>query len=204
MTLHLKSPKYHCCACGRYFRHRFTGIRPRYRASESFRLEVFETHHGGVTQAKLARTHSISPATVERWYQHHSALKRSESASHTCPRVMGIDEHFFTRKKGYATTFVDLAKHKVFDVRLGRSEPSLRSYLSGLRDRDKVQVMVMDLSETYRSIARKYFPNATIVADRFHVVRLINQHFLAVWKQHDEDGRRNRGLATREPDELPE
>lgn len=37
------------------------------------------------------------------------------------------------------------------------------------------QLTVMDLSETYRSIARGYFPNATIVADRFHVVRLINQ-----------------------------
>ena len=54
--------------------------------------------------------------------------------------------------------------------------------------------MVMDLSETYRSIAKKYFPNATIVADRFHVVRLINHHFLNQWKLHDEDGRRNRGL----------
>ena len=27
MTLHLKSPKYHCRECGRYFRHRFTGIK---------------------------------------------------------------------------------------------------------------------------------------------------------------------------------
>jgi hypothetical protein len=25
-----------------------------------------------------------------------------------CPKVLGIDEHFFTRKKGYATTFCDL------------------------------------------------------------------------------------------------
>ena len=194
MTLHLKSPKYHCRECGRYFRHRFTGIKPRFRSSEGYRLEVFEAHHGGITQRKLSRTHQISPATVERWYQHHNALKRSESANHTCPRIMGIDEHFFTRKKGYATTFVDLGKHKVFDVKLGRSESSLRSYLSALQDRDKVQVMVMDLSETYRSIAKKYFPNATIVADRFHVVRLINHHFLNLWKQHDEDGRRNRGL----------
>jgi len=194
MTLHLRVPKYHCRECGRYFRHRFTGIRPRYRASESYRLEVFEAHHDGVTQRKLSRTHHISPATVERWYQHHNALKRSESANRSCPRVMGIDEHFFTRKKGYATTFVDLGKHKVFDVKLGRSEASLQHYLSKLRGKERVQVMVMDLSETYRSIARKYFPNATIVADRFHVVRLINQHFLAVWKQHDEDGRRNRGL----------
>ncbi len=55
-------------------------------------------------------------------------------------------------------------------------------------------MVIMDLSETYRSIARRYFPNATIVADRFHVVRLINQHFLNVWKQHDPEGRKNRGL----------
>lgn len=30
-------------------------------------------------------------------------------ANRPCPRVLGIDEHFFTRKKGYATTFVDLS-----------------------------------------------------------------------------------------------
>ncbi|MEM8661352.1 MAG: ISL3 family transposase, partial [Pseudomonadota bacterium] len=101
---------------------------------------------------------------------------------------------FFTRTKGFATTFVDLKNHRVFDVKLGRSEPSLRPYLKGLGGRDNVQVVVMDLSETYRSIARRYFPSATIVADRFHVVRLINHHLLKVWQQHDPEGRKNRGL----------
>ena len=111
-----------------------------------------------------------------------------------CPRVLGIDEHFFTRKRGYATTLVDLKSHKVFDVVPGRSELSLRRYLKRLRGREQVQVIVMDLSETYRSIARKYFPNAKIVTDRFHVIRLVNQHFLKAWQQHDEIGRKNRGL----------
>lgn len=194
MTLHLRVPKYHCQECKRYFRHSFTGIRPRYRASEAYRLEVFEAHDGGVTQRKLSRTHLISPATVERWYQHHINQKRSEGDRRYCPRVLGIDEHFFTRKKGYATTLTDLKNHKVFDVQLGRSELSLRRYLKALEGRERVQVVVMDLSETYRSIARRYFPNAAIVADRFHVVRLINQHFLSVWKQHDPEGRKNRGL----------
>jgi transposase len=194
MTLHLRVPKYYCQPCRRYFRHSFVGIRPRFRASDAYRLEVFEAHDGGVTQRKLSRTHQISPATVERWYQHHIGQKHSEMTSRPCPRVLGIDEHFFTRKKGYATTFVDLRKHTVFDVKLGRSEPSLRRYLRTIDGRDKVQVVVMDMSETYRSIARRYFPNATIVADRFHVVRLINQHFLNVWKQHDPEGRKNRGL----------
>ena len=52
----------------------------------------------------------------------------------------------------------------------------------------------MDLSETYRNIARQYFPGATIVADRFHVIRLVNQHFLNAWKDVHPEGRRNRGL----------
>jgi transposase len=194
MTLHLKVPKYHCPDCGRYFRHPFRGIKPRYRSSEAFQMEVFEAHHEGVTQRKLSRSHGISSATVERWYQSHIHQKYSEKDRRSCPRVLGIDEHFFTRKKGYATTFVDLKHHKVFDVQLGRSEASLRRYLSCLRGRDNVQLIVMDLSETYRNIAKRYFPNATIIADRFHVVRLINYHFLKAWKGQDEEGRKSRGL----------
>ena len=194
MILHLRVPKYHCQGCGRYFRHTFPGLRPRYRSSDTYRMEVYEAHDGGVTQSKLSRTHLISGATVERWYRDHLGIKRSEMDRRLCPRVLGIDEHFFTRKKGFATTFVDLRNHTVFDVKLGRSEPSLRAYLQGLQGRGNVQVVVMDLSETYRSIARQYFPSATIVADRFHVVRLINQHFLKVWQQHDPEGRKNRGL----------
>ena len=35
-----------------------------------------------------------------------------------------------------------------------------------------------------------------IEADRFHVVRLVNQHFSRLWQQHDPEGRKNRGLLT--------
>ncbi|WP_368648585.1 ISL3 family transposase [Castellaniella ginsengisoli] len=194
MVLHLRVPKYHCKQCNRFFRHRFPSIRPRYRATESYRLEVFEAHEGGVSQKRLTRTHRIGSATVERWYQSYVRRRVSELSGRSCPQVLGIDEHFFTRKRGYATTLVDLKNHKVFDVVLGRSEPSLRSYLKRLPGKENVRVIVMDLSETYRRIAQQYFPNAMIVADRFHVVRLVNQHFLKLWQQHDPEGRKNRGL----------
>lgn len=52
----------------------------------------------------------------------------------------------------------------------------------------------MDLSETYRNIVRKHFPGAKIVSDRFHVIRLINYHYLKLWGQIDPGGRKNRGL----------
>ena len=45
-----------------------------------------------------------------------------------------------------------------------------------------------------RCIFRRYFPNAIIVADRFHVIRLVNQLFLKAWQDHDPEGRKNRGL----------
>jgi len=194
VVLHLAVPKYHCMGCRRYFRHRFEGIRPRLRATETYRLEVFEAHEGGVTQSKLALTHNVSSATIERWYQSFIRQRVSELSGRLCPEVMGIDEHFFTRKKGFATTLVDLKNHKVFDVVLGRSEASLGKYLQRLPGRERVRVVVMDLSETYRQIVQKYFPNAKIVADRFHVVRLANHHFLKLWQQQDPEGRKNRGL----------
>lgn len=78
MVLHLSVLKYHCTLCNRYFRHRFTGIRPRLRATETYRLEVFEAHDGGVSQRKLTLTHGIGNATVERWYQSYVKQRVSE------------------------------------------------------------------------------------------------------------------------------
>jgi transposase len=42
--------------------------------------------------------------------------------------------------------------------------------------------------------AKKYFPKALIVADRFHVIRLVNQQFVKTWGELDEKGRKHRGL----------
>jgi|JI10StandDraft_1071094.scaffolds.fasta_scaffold339313_1 transposase len=194
VVLVLWIPKLFCRGCRHYFMLRVPGILPKRRSTENFRTEVFHLHQGGLTGAHLSESHGISGSTVERWYQDFVAYRVKELQGRRCPIVLGIDEHFFTKKQGYATTFVDLRNHKVFDVVLGRSEDSLRAFLSRLPGRERVQIVVMDLSETYRSIVRKYFPNAMIVADRFHVIRLMNHHFLKTWAAFDPEGRKNRGL----------
>ena len=192
--LRLKVHKWICLQCKRHFMTPIPGVLPKKRATEQFRQEVFSLHHGGLTQKSLSNSHRIGTATVERWYHDFVAYRVKELEGRTCPLIMGIDEHFFSRKDGYATTIADLRNHKVFDVVLGRSESSLGAYLKRLKGRERVQIVVMDLSETYRSLIRKYFPNAMIVADRFHVVRLLNHHFLKTWGLLDPEGRKNRGL----------
>ena len=95
---------------------------------------------------------------------------------------------------GYATTFCDLKNHKVHDVVAGRSEAALESYLERLEGKQQVQLVCMDLAPGYRALVRKHFPAARIVADRFHVIRMLNHHFLACWKNIDPVGARHRGL----------
>ena len=72
-------------------------------------------------------------ATVERWFGWYLQRWRPNGPAALCPQMLGIDEHFFTRRHGYATTFCDLKNHKVYDVVLGRSEASLEGYLSTAR-----------------------------------------------------------------------
>jgi transposase len=194
--MRLKGHLWHCRDCGRSFRERFTGVLPGQHATEAFRGKVFQDHWDGISRSRLARREAISGATVERHFQHFLARFMAEISSPRCPQILGIDEHFFSRKHGYATTLCDLKNHSVYDVVLGRSEASLEVYFNRLEGKDEVRIVCMDLASCYRALVRKHFPNAVIVADRFHVIRLVNQHFAAFWRQLDPVGAKNRGLVS--------
>jgi transposase len=194
VTLKLSVGKYYCRSCGKYFRQRFPGILPYKRSTEALRNEVFTLHTKGLSQADLSQQYRISASTVERWFQDYYHRANQEIKKRDCPRILGIDEHSFSRQAGYATTFCDLSRHRVFDVVKGRSSAELHEYLMSLTGRDKVRVVCMDMSSTYRSIIRKYFPNAKIVTDRFHVIRLINHMFLKTCQQIDPSSKYQRGI----------
>ncbi len=193
-VLELETRKWLCRACGRSFWQRLPGILPRLRATEPFRRSVCQKHFDGISRSRLARRERLSGTTIERWFLWYLQLLAGERISRQCPRILGIDEHFFTRRHGYATTFCDLKNHKVHDVVLGRTEASLESYLQHLEGKHLVEVVCMDLATGYRALVRKHFPQARIVADRFHVIRTVNHHFLACWKELDPVGAKNRGL----------
>jgi transposase len=192
--MRLEVRKSRCLDCGRYFRQPLPGVQPYQRASESFQQMVYQQHLDGINRSCLAKRKGIGAATVQRHFLRRLQRRARQDHPPVCPQVLGIDEHFFTRKKGHATTFCDLKNHRIYDVTLGRSEAALESYFLTLKGKEQVRVVCMDLAVVYRSIVRKHFPKAMIVADRFHVIRLINRHFLACWREIDPAGSKNRGL----------
>ena len=192
--LRLEVRKSWCLDCGRYFRQHLPGVQPYQRASESFQQMVYQQHLDGINRSCLGRRKGIGAATVQRHFLRHLQRRARQDHAPVCPKILGIDEHFFTRKKGYATTLCDLKNHRIYDVTLGRSQDALEAYFQRLEGKQQVRIVCMDLAAVYRSIIKKHFPQALIVADRFHVIRLINHHFLATWRDIDPVASRNRGL----------
>lgn len=194
VLLRFKAYKFQCYACRRYFNQRFPGINKHQRATEHLRNHVFRQHTQGISQSALANDFKLGKATIERWYHSRYELEYQQLKNKPCPQVLGIDEHSFSKKQGYVTTLCNLKKHKIFDVVKGKSSQNLASYLEQLPGKDKVKVVCMDLSSTYRSIIQNYFPNAKIVADRFHVIRLMLHQCLQTYQEIDPLLKYKRGL----------
>lgn len=186
--------RWECLDCGRSFVPETPGLRPWRRSTEPWRESIFRQHHEGICASSLASLCQLGSATVGRIYAEFTSRKARERESLECPRILGLDEHRVHRGMPFATTFCDLRNHRVFDIVPGRSEPELRGYLASLHGREKVRVVCIDLSSPYRALVRRWFPNARLVADRFHVIRLLQHHFLDLARTIVPELKNHRGL----------
>ncbi|MCR4955300.1 MAG: transposase [Lachnospiraceae bacterium] len=55
-----------------------------------------------------------------------------------------------------------------------RIQYQLQEYLKSFPNRKAVKYFVMDMNQVYRNLAETFLPNATIVINKFHVVRYIS------------------------------
>lgn len=184
-TIKLLCHKYKCLECNKYFNTRIPSVLPWSRTTETLKRNVFMNINRGVSGKAVAADLGIGVASVERYYQQMIEYKDKQYSNRLCPQVLGIDEHRFTRKVGLVTTFCDLNKQRIFDVVQGKKAADMVDYLQSLQGRELVRVVCIDMCTTYRSLVKQWFPNAKIVCDRFHVIRLVNQQFSEICKSID-------------------
>ena len=93
-------------------------------------------------------------------------------------RVIGIDEIFVTRRKGvekYITVVRDLESGAVLFVGRGKGADTLEKFGRRLKlSKCKIVNVAMDMGRPYISWAEKTLPEAEIVFDHFHVVKMMN------------------------------
>jgi transposase len=97
---------------------------------------------------------------------------------HPWPKAIGIDEHAFRRNPGYggtafATLIVDHLSRRPIDLVEGKTTAALEHQLVSRTGRENVQWATLDLCDPYKKFIRTFFPHARLVADPFHVLRLL-------------------------------
>ena len=94
-------------------------------------------------------------------------------------QVMSWDE--FSFKKGeLAFVAQNYENNKLITILDNRRQTTIRNFFLKypLKVRQQVQFITMDMSGAYIPLARKLFPNAKIVLDRFHIIQHLGRAFL--------------------------
>ncbi|MGK0718734.1 transposase, partial [Aerococcus urinaeequi] len=119
----------------------------------------------------------VSSPTVTR-----ILLKAGEGLSpkgNYLPSNLGIDEFKSTNRVANAMSavLVDTHNRRLIDIIVDRKQASLIDYFASFTwaARSSVKTVSIDLYTPYLEVIRTSFPNAKIVIDRFHIVKLLNE-----------------------------
>ena len=77
----------------------------------------------------------------------------------------------------YCAVLIDIEQSKVIALLEERTQEKIMEILSswGTEIVKEIEFVSIDLWKPYRSLIEKLMPNATVVADRFHVMKQINE-----------------------------
>ena len=134
----------------------------------------------------IARRLHVSTSTVYRKLDQFTFKEHYDKL----PAVMSWDEFGF--KKGeLAFVAQNYETNQLITILDNRRQTTIRNYFLKypLKVRQQVQFITMDMSGAYIPLARKLFPNAKIVLDRFHIIQHLGRAFLktriAIMNQFD-------------------
>jgi transposase len=136
---------------------------------------LVEDLYGVMTVADLAHVTYLSWDTVK------SIVKKRLEKGYGHPRLkhlrrLSIDEIYLGRRKQFYTLVIDLDTGRIVWVAQGRGGDALRKFWRALRlSKAKIEAVAMDMSAAYWSAVAENLPNAAIVFDRFHIVKLVNE-----------------------------
>ncbi len=110
------------------------------------------------------------------------------------PKWMGIDEIHIIQKP--RAVISNLHNNTAVNLLPNRNKKTIASYLSNLKDKDSVQYVAMDMWRPYREAVNEVIPDAKVVVDKFHVVRMANVAMESVRKslRADLSPKQRRGL----------
>ena len=178
--LSYRKRRYQCKECGKTFYEKAHFLPKRARKTTRVTEFIVDRLKTKQSMKDIAQDADVSVNTVSRVLP-----SLAVSAKHL-PEVLCIDE--FKGNTGYykyQVSLMDGKTRKPIDIIECRYKTHLLDYFNNfsLQERKRVKYVVTDLWKTYKDLANTYFPNAKVVADKFHFVRYSTEALDNIRKQ---------------------
>lgn len=175
-TLVIRKRRLWCSACQKPFSEPIAGIQKGKRHTERFVRALSWACETFSDLKKVRRAYRCSAGFLYQHYYQHLERKVQEKVNYPWPSTIGIDEHSFRKNRGkveFASMIVDYNHRRVREIVQGKTSSELMLQLSSIPGRENVKNIALDLCDPFKNFAREFFPNAKLIADKFHVLRLI-------------------------------
>jgi len=173
--VHFPGRRFDCEHCQKPFTEALAWVESRRRESTAYELHIYEQCKH-TDQASIAEREGLHPETVkvifQRWAKRAEAQRKQGVV-----RCLGVDEISLRKgHKQFALVLSDLERHCVIAVLAERSQKAFEEWLDGLleAERKAIRLVAMDMWGPYRGVVKARLPQAEIVADRFHVMKQLN------------------------------
>jgi len=155
---------------------------PRRSYTRSFERLVLDLRQS-MTLRDVARHLRVSDWLVrdieKRWLGRHFARPRLRDLRH-----IAIDEIATRKGHKYLTIVMDLESGAVVFVGDGKGADALKPFWRSLKaSRAKVEAVAIDMSAAYHRAVRDNLPEAAVVFDWFHIVKLLNDKLSELRRQ---------------------
>ncbi len=166
--------RYKCRDCGRTSRERHPETLGAKRVTARFRASL-------AADACSRPWSDVASAEAVSWWRVADAF--DSWATNTlridigpAPRVLSIDESSFKSKFVYHTVLSAPEQRRILELVEGRNRRSAQRVLAGIPHawRDNIETVVIDMFWPFRQAIEDVLPNARIVADKFHVIRAVD------------------------------
>ncbi len=120
--------------------------------------------------AHVAQEVGVSERTVREIFHAHVSDLEAHRQVET-PHWLGLDEIHLIRPRGVVTKIHECT---LVDLLVDRNKETVTAYLMRLPQRKRVQLVAMDMWHPYKDAVQAALPHATIVIDKFHVLKMAN------------------------------
>jgi transposase len=158
------------CSCGKRFLEKYTFLAPYKRRTLRLSYKIIDLLRNLRSMKSVAVDTNVSVSTVSR------LLDTINYSSPSIPECLSIDEFKGNTDAGkFQCILVDAKKHRILDILPDRTQKHLSAYFRAWNraKRDRVKFFLCDMWEPYVDLAKAYFPNATIVIDKYHFIRYV-------------------------------